>query len=124
MISALLIDDDINLRNGMMENLGQVPIKSLPPQSRTGPNSYWHNGVTYDGKWAAGDDFDGNVWLINRTTGEATRVSTGHLMRPDHLHPSFSPDGTKIYAQSGMLTNGERQHLIILPVDDLVKAQK
>jgi oligogalacturonide lyase len=116
----------VSVRDGSMENLGQVPWKAPAPETtpRTGPNSYWHNGVTYDGKWAAGDDFDGNLWLINRETGERTRISAGHYMRPDHIHPSFSPDGTKIYFQSGMLTKGERQHLVIIPIADLTKAQK
>lgn len=113
----------VSVRDGSMENLGQVPYKAPLPEKtpRTGPNSYWHNGVTYDGRFAAGDDFDGNLWLINRTTGASTRISAGHLMKPDHIHPSFSPDGTKIYFQSGMLTNGERQHLIIIPIADLTK---
>ena len=113
----------VSVRDGTMENLGQVPVKAPSPERtpRSQPNSYWHNGVTYDGRFATGDDFDGNLWLINRSTGASTRVSAGHLMKPDHIHPSFSPDGTKIYFQSGMLTNGERQHLIIIPVADLTK---
>lgn len=114
---------DVSVRDGTMENLGQVPQKQPLPETtpRAQPNSFWHNGVTYDGKWAAGDDFDGNLWLINRTTGERTRLSAGHYMKPDHIHPSFSPDGTKIYFQSGMLTKGERQSLVIIPIGDLTK---
>jgi oligogalacturonide lyase len=112
----------ISLRDGTMENLGQVPEKMPDPvvTPRT-PNSFWHNGVTYDGLWAAGDDFDGNLWLINRSNGERTRISAGHYMKPDHIHPSFSPDGTRILFQSGMLTKGLRQSLIVIPVNDLTK---
>jgi oligogalacturonide lyase len=111
----------ISLRDGMMENLGQVPLATPEPVTtpRTGPNSFWHNGVTYDGRFAAGDDFDGNLWLINRMTGERTRLSAGHYMKPDHIHPSFSADGSRILIQSGSLTQGQRLSLIIVPVDDL-----
>lgn len=113
----------VSLRTGVMENLGQVPEKAPTPEvtPRTQPNSHWHNGVTYDGRWAAGDDFDGNLWLIDRSTGGQRRISAGHYMRPDHLHPSFSPDGTMILVQSGMLTKGQRQHLIIVPVGDITR---
>jgi oligogalacturonide lyase len=113
----------ISLRDGTMENLGQVPVDMPAPITtpRAQPNSFWHNGVTYDGHWAAGDDFDGNLWLINRGNGERTRISAGHYMKPDHIHPSFSADGTRILFQSGMLTKGERQSLIIIPVGDLTK---
>jgi oligogalacturonide lyase len=113
----------VSLRDGAMENLGQVPWKAPAPETtpRSGPNSFWHNGVTYDGRFAAGDDFDGNLWLIDRSNGARMRLTAGHLMKPDHIHPSFSPDGTKIYFQSGMLTKGERQHLVIIPIGDLTK---
>jgi oligogalacturonide lyase len=36
-------------------------------------------------------------------------------MRPDHAHPSFSPDGTRLLIQSGMLTDGQRLSLIVIP---------
>ncbi len=109
----------VSLRDGTMENLGQVPIKMPEPITtpRDEPNSFWHNGVTYDGKYAAGDDFDGNVWLIDRTTHNMTRLTTGHLMRPDHTHPSFSADDSRILIQSGMLTSGKRLSLILVPVN-------
>ena len=60
-----------------------------------------------------------NLWLINRMTGERTRLSAGHYMKPDHIHPSFSADGSRILIQSGSLTQGQRLSLIIVPVDDL-----
>ncbi len=109
----------VSLRDGTMENLGQVPIPMPAPVTtpRNEPNSFWHNGVTYDGKYAAGDDFDGNVWLIDRTTHAMTRLTTGHLMKPDHAHPSFKPDDSKILIQSGMLTAGQRLSLILVPVN-------
>ena len=107
----------VGLRDGSVENLGQVPIKSVVGSDRTGPNSFWHNGVTYDGRYAAGDDFDGDVWLIDRKTGAHTLLTTGHVMKPDHAHPSFSPDGSRILIQSGLLTQGKKLSLIIVPLN-------
>ncbi|WP_140986190.1 hypothetical protein [Asticcacaulis tiandongensis] len=99
----------INLRTGIIDNLGQVPFTSKG-------RSYWHNGVTYDGKYVAGDDFDGNVFLIDRETREQRLLTTGHLMRPDHAHPSFSADNKRVLIQSGMLTQGKKLSLIVVPV--------
>ena len=109
----------VSLRDGTMENLGQVAINPPAPVNmpRTQPNSYWHNGVTYDGKLAAGDDFDGNLWLIDRKSGARTLLTTGHWMKPDHIHPSFSADGSRILIQSGMLTAGKKLSLIIVPLE-------
>lgn len=106
----------VSLRDGTVENLGQVPIKSVVGSDRIGPNSFWHNGVTYDGRFAAGDDFDGDVWLIDRKTGARTLLTVGHVMKPDHAHPSFSPDGSRILIQSGLLTQGKKLSLIIIPL--------
>ena len=117
----------VNLRDGTVENLGQPdsyynssrPEKysdpNIPTEAR--PGGFWHNAVTYDRRYAAGDDFDGNIHLIDRKTGGRTLLSTGHRMRPDHAHPSFSPDGSRLLIQSGMLTNGQRLSLMIVPVN-------
>jgi oligogalacturonide lyase len=118
----------VNLRDGTVENLGQPDsyYNSPQPQTYSDPNipagnanrgGFWHNGVTYDRRFAAGDDFDGNVHLIDRKTGGRTLLSTGHRMRPDHAHPSFSPDGSRLLIQSGMLTDGQRLSLIIIPAN-------
>jgi oligogalacturonide lyase len=59
---------------------------------------YWHVGGSTDGKWAVGDTFDGELYLINGRTGEAKLLTQGH--RPNgatvHPHPSFSPDGSSV----------------------------
>ena len=109
----------VNLRDGTMDILGDVPMddKSVPNPQWKGINSYWHNGVSYDGRYAAGDDFNGNVWVIDRKTRKQTLISTGHFMAPDHEHPSFSPDGNRILIQSGMLTGGQRLSLVVMPSD-------
>jgi oligogalacturonide lyase len=107
----------VGLRDGAIENLGQVPVRSVTGSDRTGPNSFWHNGVSYDGRFAAGDDFDGDVWLIDRKSGAHTLLTTGHVMKPDHAHPSFSPDGGRILIQSGLLTQAKKLSLIIVPLN-------
>jgi oligogalacturonide lyase len=116
----------VNLRDGSVENLGQPDsyYNSSQPSVYSDPNipagkenrgGFWHNAVTYDRRYAAGDDFDGNVHLIDRRSGGRTLLSTGHRMRPDHAHPSFSADGSRLLIQSGMLTDGTRLSLIIVP---------
>lgn len=123
----------VNLRDDTVEHLGQIPIEGFArtelsnfkdpniPQDRTSTGGYWHNGVSYDGRWAAGDDFDGNVWLIDRKTNKRTLLTSGHRMRPDHAHPSFSPDGKRILVQSGMLADGKRLALAVVPVEEAAR---
>jgi oligogalacturonide lyase len=59
---------------------------------------YWHVGGSPDGKWAAGDNFDGEIYLISADTGKAKLLTQGHRPRGAtvHPHPSFSPDGSSI----------------------------
>jgi oligogalacturonide lyase len=102
----------VSLRDGTVDDLGQLPVKSA-----TGPTGgFWHNAVTYNGRLAAADDFEGNVTLIDRRTNARTLLSTGHVMRPDHTHPSFSADNKRLLIQSGMLTDGKTLALAIIPV--------
>jgi oligogalacturonide lyase len=110
----------VSLRDGTMEDLGDVPMQDteVPSPQWKGINSLWHNAVSYDGKYAGGDDFDGNLWLIDRKTRKQTLLSTGNFMAPDHEHPSFSPDSKRILIQSGRLTQGQRLSLVVVPVGD------
>jgi oligogalacturonide lyase len=59
---------------------------------------YWHVGASPDGKWAVGDTFGGELYLIDGRTGQARLLTQGH--RPQgatvHPHPSFSPDGSSV----------------------------
>jgi oligogalacturonide lyase len=96
----------INLRNNEMKIIGQVD------EGR----GFWHCNGSADGRWAVGDNFSGNIYLIDRTTGETTLLSTDHKMRPDHAHPTFSPDGKRILIQSGLLSNGASLDLMVIPV--------
>lgn len=118
----------VNLRDGTVENLGQPDsfYNADQQQPYADPNipggndargGFWHNAVTYDRRYAAGDDFDGNVHLIDRRTGGRTLLTTGHRMRPDHAHPSFSIDGTRLLIQSGLLTDGQRLSLMVVPTE-------
>ncbi len=99
----------INLRTDEVTPLGQI----------TRGQGFWHSNGTHDGRWAVGDNFDGEVFLLNRRTGEIRLVSTGHVMKPDHTHPNFSPDGTRILVQSGMLSGGKSLDLMLIPVPEV-----
>jgi len=59
---------------------------------------YWHVGGSPEGKWAVGDTFDGEIYLINSDSGRARLLTQGHRPRGAtvHPHPSFSPDGSSI----------------------------
>ncbi len=59
---------------------------------------YWHVGASPDGKWAVGDTFEGEIYLINGDSGQASLLTQGHRPRGAtvHPHPSFSPDGSSV----------------------------
>jgi oligogalacturonide lyase len=103
----------INLRTNHMKIYGQVEDSPAGGRSAGG---YWHCNGSPDGQWLAGDTFAGNVWLIHRPTGTQTLLTTDHKMRPDHAHPTFSPDSKRLLIQSGNLSNGESLDLLILQV--------
>ena len=95
----------IGLRDDRVELLGQ-----------TAGGGFWHSSGTPDGRLAVADDFAGEIYLIDRSNGERFLLSTGHVMKPDHAHPNFSPDGTRILIQSGRLTAGKSLDLVTIPV--------
>ena len=111
----------VNLRNGHVQVLGQVrspdvneDLKSIPAQA----NSFWHCNGSQDRKWAVGDDFAGNITLINVKTGEMHLLTTGHMMKPDHTHPYFSTDNKRVLIQSGKLSEGKRLALMIIDIPE------
>jgi oligogalacturonide lyase len=113
----------INLRTNAMQIIGQIDERNanpdLPKENASGDDSYggfWHCNGSTDGKWAAGDTFLGNVWLINRNNGLRTLLTTDHKMKPDHCHPNFDATGSKILIQSGHWTNGEKLQLVLIPL--------
>lgn len=98
----------VNLRTREMVIIGQTPSGS----------GLWHVNGSPDGRWAVGDDFKRNVYLINRKTKEMILLSAGHKeTAADHPHPTFSADSKKIEIQSAMLSADNRSmNICIIPV--------
>ena len=98
----------VNLRTREMTITGQTPSGS----------GLWHVSGSPDGRWAVGDDFARNIYLIDRHTHEMRLLSTGHkTTAADHPHPTMSPDGTRIEIQSAMLSaDGRSLNICIVPV--------
>ncbi len=101
----------INLRTNSMKILGQVDEDM--GNGRQG--GFWHCNGSPDGKWAVGDTFKGDIYLISRKNGQQILLTTDHKMKPDHTHPIFSPDSKRVLIQSGRLSDG--QHLDLMTVD-------
>lgn len=101
----------VNFRTREMTIAGQTPSGS----------GLWHVHGSHDGRFAAGDDFSRNLYLIDRHTREMILLSAGHkATAADHPHPTFSPDGTKIEIQSAMLSADNRSMnicIVYLPQD-------
>ena len=101
--------------------LGIVNLRTrelhLAGQTRSG-SGLWHVHGSPDGRWAVGDDFARNLWLIDRRTHEMRLLTTGHkVTAADHIHPTFHPDGTRIQIQSAMLSeDGRALNICIVPV--------
>jgi oligogalacturonide lyase len=97
-----------NLRTGQMRIFGQTPEGS----------GLWHVNGSPDGRWAVGDDFARNIYLIDRHNGEMLLLSTGHKeSAADHPHPTFSADSTRILIQSALAAPDNRAlDLIVIPV--------
>lgn len=110
----------VNLRTREMKLLGQ--IEEGMGRGRLG--GFWHCNGSPDGRWAVADSFQGNVWLIDRRNGEQILLSTGHVMRPDHTHPIFSPDGRTVAIQSGQLSKGESLDLMLLEMPAALLGRK
>ncbi|HEX8330095.1 MAG TPA: hypothetical protein VF629_21345 [Hymenobacter sp.] len=100
----------VNHRTREMIIVGQTPSGS----------GLWHVSGSPDGRWAVGDDFARNIYLIDRHTREMLLLSAGHKeTAADHPHPTMSPDGTKIEIQSAMLsTDGKSMNICIIPVPE------
>jgi oligogalacturonide lyase len=100
----------VNLRTREMRIIAQTPSGS----------GLWHVNGSADGRWAVGDDFTRNIYLIDRHTGEMLLLSAGHkATAADHPHPTFNADGTKIEIQSAMLSADNRSmNICIIPVPE------
>lgn len=98
----------VNLRSREMRIIAQTPTGS----------GFWHVNGSPDGRWACGDDFARNLWLIDRHTGEMMLLTTGHkVTAADHVHPTFSADSTRIEIQSAMLSADNRtMNICVVPL--------
>lgn len=98
----------VNINTREMTIAGQIPKGS----------GFWHVNGSSDGRFAAGDDFERNLYLIDRRTHEMMQLTTGHkATAADHPHPTFSPDGTRIEIQSAMLSaDNKSMNICIVPL--------
>jgi len=104
----------VNLRTNQMTILGQIE----EDMGGGGTGGFWHANGSPDGRWAVADSFLGNVYLIDRLSGERILLTTDHKMLPDHAHPIFSPDGKRVLIQSGRLTGGQSLDLVLVDIPD------
>jgi len=112
--------------NGTREKptgLGIVNIKTremrIEAQTKSG-SGLWHVNGTADGRFAVGDNFAREIWLVDRHSGEMLLLSAGHKATArDHPHPSFSPDGTRIHIQSAFLSEDDKAlNICIIPIPE------
>jgi oligogalacturonide lyase len=102
----------VNLRTKEMRIIGQVPLGNPG-------RSIWHVNGSADGRWAAADDFRYRLWIIDRHTGEMVLLASmgEKTTAADHIHPTFSADGTKIEIQSAMLSANNRSlNICVVPL--------
>jgi oligogalacturonide lyase len=111
----------INLRTDQMKILGQVEESA---GSNRGTGGFWHCNGSPDGRWAVGDTFGGNVYVIDRRDGAVTLLTTDHKMRPDHAHPIFSPDSKRILIQSGLFSNGKNLNLMVVTLPEWLQNRR
>ena len=90
----------INLRTDDVEVIGQVEM-DMDRESSLKGRGFWHCNSTRDNRFAAGDTFAGSIWVVDVETGYKFQIASDIKMAPDHGHPFFSPDGTKLCFQSG-----------------------
>ena len=105
----------INLRNDQMKILGQVEENTGVGR---GTGGFWHCNGSPDGRWAVGDTFAGNIYVIDRHNGRMKLLTTDHKMRPDHTHPIFSPDSKRILIQSGLFSDGKNLNLMVVALPE------
>jgi oligogalacturonide lyase len=100
----------VNLRTREMRIAGQT---------KTG-SGLWHVHGSPDGRWAVGDDFARNIYLIDRRNDEMILLSADHKRTAaDHPHPTFNADSTRIQIQSAKLAaDGRSMNICIIPVPE------
>jgi oligogalacturonide lyase len=100
----------INLRSRELRIAGQTKSGS----------GLWHVNGSPDGRWAVGDDFDRNIYLIDRQNDELILLSADHKRTAaDHPHPTFSADSTRIQIQSAKLSaDGRAMNICVIPIPE------
>ena len=98
----------VNINTREMTIAGQIPTGS----------GFWHVSGSSDGRFVVGDCFDRELYLIDRHNHEMLLLTAGHkTTAADHIHPTFSPDGTRIEIQSAMLSADNKSlNICIVPV--------
>jgi oligogalacturonide lyase len=100
----------VNLRTREMRLAGQVPAWA---EGR----SDWHVAGSPDGRWAAFDDFNYQLWLVDRHNGETILLAGSQKRGSDHIHPTFSADSTKIEIQSALISEDNRSlNICVVPI--------
>jgi oligogalacturonide lyase len=102
----------VNLRTKEMRIVGQVPLGNVG-------KSIWHVAGSLDGRWAAADDFQYRLWLIDRHNGEMIMLADlGHkTTAADHIHPTFSLDSNRIEVQTAMISpDNHNLDICVVPV--------
>lgn len=100
----------VNLRTREMRIAGQVPAWSSG-------RSDWHVHGSPDGRWAVCDDFDYQVWLMDRHNGEMILLAGSQKRGADHIHPTFSADSTRIEIQSALISEDNRSlNICVVPI--------
>ncbi|MBI4893944.1 MAG: hypothetical protein HY821_25225 [Acidobacteria bacterium] len=86
----------------VMDKVG-ILIVEVDGKSRLLPGVYWHGRATEDGKQILGDDFDGNLYLIDPATGGRRLLASGlrDSVRPVHAHASFDRSGRYVLFNTG-----------------------
>ncbi len=85
------------------ENMRAKPHGIAEASTATGPDGAmailaqypaWHTHGSPDRKWALGDDFDRNIWLVNVAARERKLLTQGHNAGEYKTHPhgTFTPD--------------------------------
>lgn len=100
----------VNINTREVAIAGQIPYGS----------GFWHVHGSPDKRFVVGDNFERELYLINRETNEMMLLTAGHKSTADdHVHPTFSPDGTKIQIQSAMISeDGHAMDICIVPVPE------
>lgn len=101
----------LNLRTNELKYHGQ-----------TDGGGYWHSNATKDGKWIAGDTFDGKLYRINANdTTDVTLLTQGHRGRSKspfsdeaHMHQSVSLDGKWVLINSSYFTDND---IMLVPLN-------